>query len=153
MKYILVFLIALAANICTGQTPTSVFSVEIAGKDSLNRDSVWLIETVFLQTENGYTTNKSARLIVGKPDARNYLRALQDDLVAQKAKIDEAKAKRDQLEANVIALRQALNNAQVPAPRQATPAPTPAQTSVEKALENTVKTSKPAKKTKKKKGN
>ena len=147
MKYILVFLIALAANICTGQTPTSTFTVEIAGKDSLNRDSVWLIETVFLQTENGYTTNKSARLIVGKPDARNYLRALQDDLIAQRAKIEEAKAKRDQLEANVIALRQALNNAQAPAPRAATAAPTPPPTTPEPAP------TKPAKKTKKKKGN
>ncbi len=145
MKYILALLFALAATFCTGQTPTSVFTVELAGKDSLNRDSVWLIETVFIPSEQGYSQNKSARLIVGKPDARNYLRALQDDLVAQKAKIEEAKAKRDQLEANVIALRQALNNAQAPAPRQATAAPPP----VEPAPAPT----KPTKKGKKKKGN
>ena len=147
MKYIFALLLALEAFSCFGQTPVSTYTVEIAGKDSLNRDSVWLIETVSLQTENGYTTNKSARLIVGKSDARNYLKALQDDLKNQKVKIEQEKAKRDQLEANVIALRQALNNAQAPAPRAATAAPTPPPPAPEPAP------TKPAKKTKKKKGN
>lgn len=123
MKYIITPLFALAATVCMAQTPTSTFSVQIAGKDSLNRDSIWLIEKVYLPTETGYTQNQSARLIMGKSEARNYLRALQDDLIAQKAKIDEAKAKRDKLEADVVALRLALNNAQAPAPRQAAPAP------------------------------
>lgn len=138
MKFITTILVALAATVCMAQTPTSTFSVRVAGKDSLNRDSIWLVETVYLPTETGYTQNQSARLIMGKSEARNYLRALQDDLIAQKAKIDEAKAKRDKLEADVVALRQALNNAQAPAPRAAPGAPTlPAtETTTEKPVKS-----------------
>lgn len=109
MKHILFAFAMLAlcatATFCAGQQPVRSLQMVKAGADSLGRDSVYIIATERTVTEHGWVETSNARLFIGKSEARQFLKALEDDAESQKTRLDEVKAQREAERQSLRALR------------------------------------------------
>lgn len=115
MRISLIFSAMLLVLAATAQTRH--IEIQTAGQDSTGRDSVYIVETIRQPTATGWQESRTARLVVGKSEARAFLQDLQGEIVKRKAEIEAA---RDQQEADrlrLVQLRQQLNTPS----QQATP--------------------------------